>query len=117
MIKKKECSADRLWCASQLLNSGCRGGEETIDLEMSHKVVISLKEESSEESEDSSKSDVIVEEESSEPEEIEEAEVVEERGPMNPLTREAMEEDLTGTRPYVFMINNLSGAMPHCGVS
>lgn len=85
------------------------GGEETIDLEMSQKVVISLKEESSEESEDSSKSDVIVEEESSEPEEIEEAEVVEERRPMNPLTREAMEEDLTRTRPYVFMINNPSG--------
>ncbi|MEG1165956.1 MAG: DUF3048 domain-containing protein [Oscillospiraceae bacterium] len=35
----------------------------------------------------------------------------------NPLTGEVIEKDISGIRPYAVMINNISVAQPHCGVS
>ena len=38
-------------------------------------------------------------------------------GNVNPLTGEAIEKDISSLRPYAFMCNNISVAVPHCGVS
>lgn len=38
-------------------------------------------------------------------------------GPINPLTGEAVNEDISANRPYAVMINNLSAALPQHGVS
>lgn len=35
----------------------------------------------------------------------------------NPLTGEGMDEDISGSRPWAIMINNLDKALPQCGVS
>ncbi len=35
----------------------------------------------------------------------------------NPLSGETIEEDISSKRPYAIMINNISVAQPHCGVS
>ena len=35
---------------------------------------------------------------------------------INPLTGEALEEDVSYKRPYAFMLNNLKKALPQCGV-
>ena len=37
-------------------------------------------------------------------------------GPTNPLTGLGVEEDLSGTRPYAIMLNNLTKALPQYGV-
>ena len=36
---------------------------------------------------------------------------------INPLTGEALEEDISANRPYAFMLNNLKKALPQCGIS
>ena len=38
-------------------------------------------------------------------------------GNVNPFTGEAIEKDISSLRPYAFMCNNISVAVPHCGVS
>ncbi len=38
-------------------------------------------------------------------------------GNVNPFTGEAIERDISNLRPYVFMCNNISVAVPHVGVS
>lgn len=70
--------------------------------------------------EESSKEEVVessIVEESSEEESSKEEEAVEEVVYINPLSGEPTETDITGNRPFVFMINNSQAAMPMCGVS
>ena len=36
---------------------------------------------------------------------------------INPLTGQALDKDISGRRPFVFVLNNLRAALPQCAVS
>ena len=43
--------------------------------------------------------------------------VSENEGIVNPLTGEALEEDISAVRPFTVMLNNHINALPQCGIS
>lgn len=109
---KKFCASLLVGVLLAMLITGCKKAEPVVE-----ESSVVVQEESSvvEESSIVEESSEEVAEESLE-ESTKEAEIIK-RGPMNPLTGEATEADLTGNRPYVFMCNDLVVAMPMCGVS